>query len=397
MAQLRVQGYLGLDGNQFFSTLNRADASVKRFAGGTMTSLTRRVGALFAVSALTAGAKSIIDYAGRLTDLSKRTGVAVEELQRFDRAATENGSSLETLVGFWDKLNAARKIALEKPDSPQAAAFGKLGITRDRLEGEGAAGLTNLIANAFKNPANLEEINQALREVGGRGATDLTAAFRAGMTEQYQSLQVMAAEDAAILDEMGDSWSGFIKDLQISFAPILIKIIDWLYDMKDGAIYSFETIKQFGIYTAKTLKDVFDWTLSGDWMTSSGGKFFQKLVEFAKVNAAAAWKEIDDVAVGVEAESRERKEKGKRRENQFAPLVFGDDAPPPPPNDKQRQAMELAQGDSLVRVGNFLGTGPSMLRDVWDRMIRLQERTAVATEKVAKNTSNNTDTLGLSE
>ena len=66
-----------------------------------------------AVAGLSVATKKVIDYGGKLSDLSKQTGVSVSALQEFDYWATQNGKTLDDVVLSLKGLRKARDEALE--------------------------------------------------------------------------------------------------------------------------------------------------------------------------------------------------------------------------------------------------------------------------------------------
>src|SRR5512139_3199153 len=133
---------------------------------------------MFTVGAIGIMVRKTVDMASALSDMAARTGIGVEELQRMDRAARDNGKTIDDLASFWERLASAREKALRKPDKEQAIAFRRFGIGETELRNEDAQQLTRRIAVAFQNSTNVEELIAPLRELGGRGAGELVAFFR---------------------------------------------------------------------------------------------------------------------------------------------------------------------------------------------------------------------------
>jgi len=149
---LRVMATLGLDGTGFQQGFARADSTVKRFSSSFNSAIGGRFAAIFSVGAIGYAIRKTIDYAGSLNDLADRTGATVEELQRFDAAAKANGTTLETLISFWERLNASRAEAIRNPAGTRAAAFSTLGIGGAQLRGASAIDISRQIAAAFQEP-----------------------------------------------------------------------------------------------------------------------------------------------------------------------------------------------------------------------------------------------------
>jgi hypothetical protein len=382
---LKVTGILGLDGTGFFQTLNRADASVRRFSSGVTSALTGRFAQLFSVGAVGYAIKRTIDYAGKLTDLSARTGVAVESLQRFDRAARDNGSSLDKMVTFWERLARARELALKDPKGMQAAAFASLGVSGGDLGKLSNEELTKQIAMKFKGQTDIQALVAPLQEVGGRGAMELAAAFQAGLDEQYGDLDVMSAEQADILDEVGDKFDSLMQELTVKLAPAIITAIDAFKKLWDNFVIGGAIVQGFGVALLDGLKGLWDAIKSGNvWTLGGAAAVFKNAFESA---AKEQWKNIDDVTIGVQAEREERdKAEADARARRIAarerkPGAFSASEP-----DPQQYSIKPASGDSLIRVGNFLGTSTNILEAIANRQVQLLVSIEKNTRKAADKT-----------
>ena len=293
----------------------------------------------FTVGAMVDLARRTTEYAGRLTDMAARTGVSVEALQRFDKAARENGTTLDSLIGFWERLGTARANALKDPKSSDAKAFERLGVTQQDLKTQNAESITRKIAEQFQNTTNVEEIIAPLREIGGRGVGEIVALFRAGLDQQYQDMQVMTGEQAAQLDELDDKWSTLTQTLAVLASGPLIWLIDRFRDMQ-------------GFFEKLTggIQGVFAEAVKGD----DGTGFVEQMTKGFKTG----WKVAsDDIANTTAEETKERSEKVKRSLN-FSPLDLTD-VMPAAAKKKQMEKPAGLQVDSLAKIGGF--TASTML------------------------------------
>jgi hypothetical protein len=210
---------IGVDQAKLQASLGRMGAAFSGAIGG-------RLGGLIGAAAIEQTIRKTAEYAGKLVDLSTQTGVSIEALQRFDRAAKENGTSLESMIGLWDKLNTARAAALKDKGGTAAKAFGALGVSEKQLQSGSAEEITKTIAVAFQNSTNVESLVAPLRAVGGRGATEMVALFRAGLDQIYQDISVMTAAQAHELDELDDKFATLGQTISIGVAPALVGLID---------------------------------------------------------------------------------------------------------------------------------------------------------------------------
>ncbi len=136
----RLDVFLGLDAAQFVSGLNRADVEAKKFHQNLIR-LGGQIGTAFgvtltaAVAGFAALTKSAIDAADHLNDLSKATGVSVEQLGGIGFAAKQSGSDLDGVAQSFGKLNL--KIAeAARGEKDASEAFKALGISVKDASGQ---------------------------------------------------------------------------------------------------------------------------------------------------------------------------------------------------------------------------------------------------------------------
>jgi hypothetical protein len=121
---------------RFSSQLDRATSDINRFANTTQraagfaSKALAAIGAGISFAAITAAAKASIDLADNLNDLSKKTGIAVENLAGLNLAAKQSGTDLEGLALGVNKLSiniakngeSFRELGISAKDPLQAFA-----------------------------------------------------------------------------------------------------------------------------------------------------------------------------------------------------------------------------------------------------------------------------------
>lgn len=361
-ASFRVSGELGMDGAQFFREFQSADAAVRRFGKSVVSNIGNRLAGAFSLGSMAQFARKIVDTASRLQDMADRTDVSVEELQRLDRATKENGTSLEALISFWEKLRVAREKALRDPSGAESSAFSRLGISRETLASKAnSAELTRQIATTFQNSGNIEQLGAPLRAIGVKGVGELVGVFRAGLDAMYQDVVVMSTETVAQLDELGDRWSAFTTDLTASSAPIFTMWLGFAEKMQRvyGAIFSgvvqmWESLKNGGGLRGG------DDPLTAFWKEiHSATKEFnerksdesaekkarrERLAELR--NKSLSWGELD-----LEQSATKFKQDKNKAGGAFSPLA----------------------SDSLIRVGNFFGQTGNLPRTAERQLDELRQ------------------------
>lgn len=344
----------------FEAGMEKVRQQASRMSNAVTGSIGGRIAGWFALGAIEETIRKTAEYAGQLTDMSSRTGVAVETLQRLDRAAKENGTSLDALVNFWERIGNAREDALRKPGSDAAKAFGALGVNREQLKTDSPEKIMRTIALAFENSTDVEKLIAPLRDIGGRGAGQMIALFRAGLDQQYQDMQVMSAAQADVLDELDDKWSTLSQRISIGVAPALVKVIDaftWLQD-KLVSVFTALGVEHYG-------RDIG----MSDAEAEKSGK------------AAYAQSEAEN-ASDREAEAKARAEKIKRR------LQFGNaDYSSIMPDAKKAKAekfsiRELAL-DELSKAGLFAGGAGTGNASIPERQLEALEEIADTTKRTS--------------
>jgi hypothetical protein len=188
------------------------------------------------VAAIEQAVQATITYGSQLTDLAARTGIAVESLQKFDLAAKQNGTSIDTLVMFWQKLARARDEALgggEKGDK-KLAAFKQFGVSKEDLKTGSQESITRQMATALQKSSNMDEMISPFMEIGGKGAGALVAFFKDGLDEKVQDMVVMSGEQAQALDELDDSMVRLKQTILAGLAPAVVWAVSLFEKITDG-------------------------------------------------------------------------------------------------------------------------------------------------------------------
>ncbi|MYC32138.1 MAG: hypothetical protein F4X64_03045, partial [Chloroflexi bacterium] len=135
--EMRVR--LTAEEKRYLKAMRNAGRATKKFAGGSaraLKNLTLGFGALgVGIAAATAVAtKKFLDQGDALDKMNRRTGISVEQLQRYDFAAQQSGTSIETLEKGWKRqaafLNEARKGTKTYTDT-----LDQLGIDIEEFKG----------------------------------------------------------------------------------------------------------------------------------------------------------------------------------------------------------------------------------------------------------------------
>lgn len=227
-----LMAMLGLNASAFQSGLNSAGALAKSAGGKIGSALSGAIGgqlaAFASIGAIEELSRSTIDYAGHVADLSQRLGISTDAIQAWDYALKLNGSSIDSAAGFFEKLAGARKKALAGNDEA-IGSFRNLGVSIDDLKSKRLEDIGTQISRAFEG-ADPQSLIADLREVGGRGAGEMAAAFTDGFAQIIdgaKGLGVIIDESViAKLDEAGDRMTTTWTEFRAGIAPALAGLAD---------------------------------------------------------------------------------------------------------------------------------------------------------------------------
>lgn len=378
---LELRGTVALDGSGWEAGLNKLHRSTAQFAGSLKTIALQAFG-LFTVGE---AIKRTVEYGERLIDTSRRLGVSVETLQEFTFAARQSGSSMEALTGFIERLNSARI------DPQKAASFKALGITGEDLKSLQIEDLMMKISANVRLRSS-QEIIGPLRQVGGRGAGELIPMLKDDMAklgEEAQRLgQVMRLEDAVSLKFIADEFKVLSQVLVIGLAPAINFVLQ--------AVLGFiNKIKSFGTFwgdlsgnpdfNLKTFfKSLLDKPMSGGLLDTkyapgSAADRFGKAIAHAGKEAENVNEELDD-ALQKQIKALIDRQKEIEKINAMPDFSGATGTHGIATIETPGKGRVRDEADSLVRVGNFLGSSKDVLQALAQRQVTLLQ-------EIAKNTS----------
>jgi hypothetical protein len=245
---LRLMAMLGLDASGYELGIKRAQSVTDKFASSVGGGLKNRIASLFTLAAAEEGIRRIANYAGHIKDLSDRLEISTDAVQQWEGVVTKAGAKAEHVAGFFEKLAEAREKALGGGQGSAEAteAFKKLGVTHADLRSKRLEDIGLQIGNAVKD-GDAQLLVASLKEVGGKGASNLIAAFKSGLEEGFKEVSLIPPEKIAELDALGDRFSQIGKELLAEFAPF----VAWLGKQVDNIVTLFElvglTVKKVGM------------------------------------------------------------------------------------------------------------------------------------------------------
>jgi hypothetical protein len=294
---------------------------------GYMSGVGGAIAGAFSATAITAFARSIVNYAGQVKDASAATGISVERFQALSIAARENGVGMDQLSGALGRLrNVQGSIA---DDQGMQNAFRKLGMTVAEVESADADGL-------------LQRIARGIRDTGDASiAFDLFGRSAAGLL--------------TTLNELADGWDPLVAKMRSGIiSESEIERLDELGDILDT---TQTKLKAWGATAAGALSDIsaFFGNLSTGMGIEDAGTavFSQKRAEAdERKRQKAAMEEARKAAAKAEAERKDAaklgsaQDEGRKLGEQYARAAM---------DDKQYEARLQEQVTRLAAEANEEG------------------------------------------
>ena len=348
-----------------------------------------------------AGIKQVLDETGKLVDFSERLGLNPQKLSRWQQMAELVGASVEDFATANKKLVVSQIDALNGSEELRMK-FGTLGVSMDDLRSKQGGELFDQIAKGIAESGMNAPKLEALLSTMGKAADSLIPLFTKGATNKVFGMDISVTDDIAeSVDGVGDA---FTKALQVakSFVTFWIgftaeggrNVLQGLGLMDDAGGTSAPLPQPPGMIATKEQRAL-------------QAKADAEAAKQAQKDQAIADKELAAVKKR-EAEASERltlsrltpDEKRKRLDDQIADLVkvSGDFDGTSEINRrvartkiselelerdgikdgiKPEKALERMKTDSLLSVGNFLGSGPDRtaqeLRQQTQTLQRIQQ------------------------
>jgi len=335
--------------NSAVTQANTAGAKIGTALGSALSS---RLAGFVGIGSLTLLTKSVVEYGSKISDLSARLNIGTEALQAWDYALKQTGSSIEVGAKFFEQLAKARDYALAG-QAVYTRAFEKFGVTIDELKSKRLEDLGLQLAKTFK-AGNAQEMIGALKDIGGRGGTEMATAFREGLAELIEEAKgagvIMSDEMIGRLDELADKFSRLWMQVKAAAAPVLGFIVDGFQAIADEAA------------RAGALA-------GGFWEGGFSG-------------AKEAWKRVDDEIIARERKAIERRQRLNKQ---------GGAGGVAPPDEKAVKAAEkerekLAEKLAALQDKNYLDalTKEEKITELHRRRVQLAELLAANWNKLSE-------------
>lgn len=159
----------------------------------------------FSIGAVTAAARSFLDTAGALTDLSQKTGISTTELQKLKFAAEQNGGTLEDVTRGVTKMGKA----LVEGDASTVAAMKRLGLSFADVRNMDPASAFATIGDAIAKIPNPLERSKLAMDLFGKSGADLLPIMTGNLSDTMKAAErlgiVLDEQTVAAGDNLGDT------------------------------------------------------------------------------------------------------------------------------------------------------------------------------------------------
>jgi hypothetical protein len=173
------------------------------------------------VSALAAFSSEAMESSSRLVDLSAKSGLTIETLQRMNFVAKQSGVDLNALTNAATMLG----VNLEKGTKPVLLATKELGLNFDRLRAMSPDEKFNAVVKSLEGVEDVSRRNTlALALFGGR-AREVLPAIADGYSDLAAQADVSASSQVRALDDLGDKWDAWVENRKANFRSLLGSIV----------------------------------------------------------------------------------------------------------------------------------------------------------------------------
>lgn len=183
-------------------------------------------GAIKAAAALVSGTlgtfKDALDLGGALSDMSARTGIAIEDLVVLGRAFENAGKSADDVGGVVNKMQKAIIEAGEGVVKPKAA-FELLGISLEDIKKKSPADQLELIGKAISSIQDPALKSKTAMDIFGKSGGEMLAFFESGKggiegaRKELRSFANIMGVNSAQMDTISDQFNA-IKNKALEFA-----------------------------------------------------------------------------------------------------------------------------------------------------------------------------------
>ncbi len=350
---------------KFDANVTTFDQAVKGIKHG-LGELKSYIAGALTVEALVTLTEKTFEYADSIDKASLRMKLTTDEVQALGIVAGHAGSSLEKIEQAFQKIELAKKKALEG-DKSSLDAFAKLGLNASQLQGSDKLSLAGQLASAAGNGSTGVQ-GVALQELGLKKTSgDLAALgdslkdFGKTVADLKEKGELLSDSDIANIAEAKDELEDLSKRVMAGFAPIISGTIEGLekYYIIFKAYWSnlfaaVITIASDALEYLQSLPKAF-------WNSVTGQQGINLSTATQKVARriqndilASSNSFIEDTTTGLQQHAEEKAKRDEDRKKRRTGNVTDDDITPTT-KEKKSNGRSGFYSDNLTSSGNLLG------------------------------------------
>lgn len=168
-----------MDGRGWAAGLRKMETGTRAASGRMASGMAGAIGGVFAVGAIVAGTRRMIDHADAIDKMAKRMEVSTDTAQKFDFAASQNGATIENVERSYMKTASAMEGAKQGLQT-YIRAFAAFGINIQQIKSSSPEEIFLHIAESIRQAGGALDNAKSLQDIMGRGGRQLTPAFVSG-------------------------------------------------------------------------------------------------------------------------------------------------------------------------------------------------------------------------
>jgi hypothetical protein len=229
------------DASQLERELKKAQGNVQTSASGMEKSLESLKGQLLgllpalSVAAFVQFGRGALDAAGRLQDLSDRTGFAASTLSALNIPLQQSGSNVEEFAAAMNLMNNSIGLAASGNAPELVKKFDELGLSVRKLAALNTQDQFNAIAAALGKIDNQADFISQGRGLFGRNFASIGPIIRAiaGDLDAFaesarKAGDAITDEDIKKVDDFGDAWTREIERVKVKLVEGAVAFDDFM-------------------------------------------------------------------------------------------------------------------------------------------------------------------------
>jgi len=386
-----------MDGRGWSAGLRKMETGTKGAAARMAGSMAGAIGGVFAVGFLASATRRIVQHADQIHKTAQRISASTETVQKFDFAATQSGTNLESVQDAFMDLAKAIQEAKDGAETKRKALL-DFGVTMQMLRTARPEEVFLKIAEAIEEAGGAMDKAKSLEELMGGGGRKLVPAFVSGFGSLMgQAPEGIDPETIQNLVKFNDELDRLKREALPAAAAAVSMLADTLTMMGEGTGSKGTSMGDRAENLASNMHTMFTplGLLGGVGRMATGGNFF-KGTDTSEDEAQAI---VDEANKSRLLTGRERRE----RRQDFTSGILGIDTNPiigpQLPNEPAATAAAAAtatgwskpslQLNSLQRIGAAVSQSADP--------IAIEKDNNKLLKNIAKNTKKTADNITSDE